>query len=63
MNAPAVVIRLELEAAPLVLTDAATEGQASWLADWILSQPDLAELVDRALLSREERLRAYEQAA
>ncbi len=62
MTAWALVIRLEFEAAPRVMTDAVSDAEATRLADWILSQPDLAELLDKALLSLEERLR-WERAA
>lgn len=46
---PAVLIRLELEAAPKVLIDALTEGESLRLEDWVSTHPDLAELVCRAL--------------
>jgi hypothetical protein len=56
MTAPAVVIRLELEARPLVYADALTDTDAAraWL--WVNRDTRRRELVARALeLAREER--------
>lgn len=63
IRGPRLVIVLAIESAPRVLTDALSDAEATRLADWILSQPDLVELLDRALLSREQRLRQQEDAA
>lgn len=49
MNAPAVLIRLAVEARPQVLINCRTEGEAQRLDDWINTHPELAELVLRAL--------------
>lgn len=49
MSAPAVVITLRIEAAPLVLVDALDESEADRLLDWIYHSPDLAALVGMAL--------------
>jgi hypothetical protein len=55
---PTIVIWIELEAiAPIVGADCASEDEFRRLTDWLGSQPDLAELVGLALLSRTERLR------
>jgi len=61
-RAPSVTVVLSLEAAPRLISDALTDAEANRLADWILSQRDLTELVDLALLSRTERLRSQEAA-
>jgi hypothetical protein len=56
MNAPAVVIRLSLEARPRVYVDAIHESDATRLAEWLESHPQYADLVARALeLEREKR--------
>jgi hypothetical protein len=56
MNAPAVVIRLELEAAPRVRVDCLSTGERDRLQDWLDANPSLAWLVTRALeLTTEER--------
>jgi hypothetical protein len=52
---PSLCIVLSIEAAPRVLTDAHTDAEASRLCDWICSQDDLVELLDRALLAAEAR--------
>lgn len=54
---PSISIVLSPEASPRVLSDAQSDAESNRLADWILSQPDLVELLDRALLIREEQLR------
>lgn len=54
MNAPALIIRLELEAAPRVLPDCLNGWEEARLDDWIRSKPELAELVERALELAEE---------
>lgn len=59
-HTPRVLIDLALESWPRVLTSAATDDEATRLADWILSQDDLCELIDRALLIREARQREQE---
>lgn len=56
MNAPAIVIRLSLEARPYVYIDAIHESDERRLTEWLESKPQYAELVARALeLEREER--------
>jgi hypothetical protein len=47
------VIELPLEGAPQVYNVTADEWEASRLADWILTHPDFAELLDLAIESRE----------
>jgi hypothetical protein len=59
---PRLMIVLAIESAPRVISHTLTDAEATRLADWILSQPDLVELLDKALLSREERLRQQEDA-
>jgi hypothetical protein len=54
---PSVTIVLGLESAPKILSDAQTDAEANRLCDWITSQADLVELLDKALLSRQRRLR------
>ena len=55
MNAPAVVIRLSLEARPYVYVDAIHESDERRLAEWLESHPQYAELMARALeLERKE---------
>ena len=55
MNAPAIVIRLSLEARPSVYIDAIHESDESRLAEWLESHPQYADLVARALeLERKE---------
>jgi hypothetical protein len=52
---PAVVIELLVEErAPRVLVCAMTDGQEARIVDWIRSQDDLADLVQRALELAEE---------
>jgi hypothetical protein len=56
MSAPAVVIRLALEARPRVLVDAFDEREHSRLIDWIEAHPAYQHLIAEALeLEREER--------
>lgn len=56
MSAPAYLIWLELEAAPRVVVDALHEGDYDRLADWLLANPDIAELLERAVaLAQRER--------
>lgn len=45
---------LSLEAAPTIRADALSDDDATRLADWILAHDDLVELLDRALLARED---------
>jgi hypothetical protein len=47
--APAVVIRLELEAPPRIYCDVMTEAAGGRLTDWLASHPDYLELVNRAI--------------
>lgn len=47
--APALLIRIELEAPPRLAVVCATEGDELRLRDWLGSHPDLLELADRAL--------------
>jgi hypothetical protein len=59
---PSLSIVLSFEApAPRIINDAAGELEASRLSDWICSQPDLCELLDRALQIRERHLREQER--
>jgi hypothetical protein len=56
MSAPAVVIRLELEALPKVLVDALDEREHTRLIDWIEAHPAYQQLIAEALeLERQER--------
>jgi hypothetical protein len=56
MNAPAVVIRLSLEAQPRIYIEAVRESDESRLTEWLESKPQYAELVALALeLERKER--------
>ncbi len=55
MSAPAVLIVLELEAAPRVVVDALDEGDELRLAAWLEACPDYSELVARALELEHER--------
>jgi len=48
-NAPALVIRLELEAAPVVYVDTLDTGEEARLTDWLtVARPDIGELAARA---------------
>ena len=47
--APAVVIRIEIEAAPRVLFEVMTDGANGRLADWLASHPEYLALVSAAL--------------
>jgi hypothetical protein len=47
--APAVVIRLELEAAPRVYVDCLNGREEARLRDWLDSKPELADLAAWAL--------------
>jgi hypothetical protein len=47
-QAPAWVLRLELEARPAIYVDAVNDGEADRLADWLRAKPEYAELVERA---------------
>jgi hypothetical protein len=51
---PAVWIELAVEAAPIVLTDAANDSEADRLMDWIASKPGLLDLVSQALELEEQ---------
>jgi hypothetical protein len=46
---PSVVIELSLEEKPKVYVSAETDGQEQRLVDWIGSQDELSDLVERAL--------------
>jgi hypothetical protein len=48
MSAPAVDIRLELEAAPKVMVDCLNDAGHDRLIDWIDNQPELLDLLARA---------------
>ncbi|MGD0713102.1 MAG: hypothetical protein ABSB24_02810 [Gaiellaceae bacterium] len=48
MSVPAVVVRFELERAPVVYSDATSESEAMRLADWLREHPDWFELLRRA---------------
>lgn len=52
MSAPAVVIRLELEAVPRLLVDAINEEEHDRLLDWIESHPRYRQLIQDALALR-----------
>lgn len=47
--APAVVIELEVEAAPRVRIRATNEGEEHRVVDWVNSRDELADIVARAL--------------
>jgi hypothetical protein len=47
MSAPALVIRLEIEARPKVYIDAMREGEADRLLDWLLENEALRDLLLR----------------
>jgi hypothetical protein len=49
VSAPAILIRLELEAAPRLLVEALSEQEHDRLVDWLETHPDYLELVRRAL--------------
>jgi len=52
---PAVVIRVEFEAAaPVVIADYTNESEAAHLCSWLNQQPELLLLVARALELAEE---------
>ncbi len=57
MNPPALVIRIEVEAAPKVYVHTLNESEEHRLTDWLTeARPDYGELVARALeLADEER--------
>lgn len=48
VSAPAVVIRLELERAPVLYFDCLNEGEEKRLHDWITARWKYAELVQQA---------------
>jgi hypothetical protein len=53
MSAPALIIRLEVEAAPRLVCDVISESEEERLIDWIDAHPELVDLVVRAFrLSR-----------
>lgn len=50
MTAPALTIRLELESTTVtLLTDCVNDSEYQRLRDWLDGQPDLCDLVARAL--------------
>lgn len=49
MSAPGIIIRLELEAAPLVIADFLNDGEMARMNDWLDHHPAQAELIARAL--------------
>jgi hypothetical protein len=53
---PALVIRLEVEAAPMLIVDCLAESEEQRLRDWIVSSPRLHALVVEALELAEEAL-------
>jgi hypothetical protein len=56
VSAPAILIRLELEAAPRLLVDAVSEQEHDRLCDWLEAHPAYVDLVQQALaLERQER--------
>lgn len=57
-DAPALVIRFELEARPIVYVDTLDPGEEARLTDWLLeARPDLGELAARAMeLSNPDRV-------
>lgn len=55
MSAPAIVIRLELEAAPRVYMEALHEGDGARLGQWLASRVELLELVELAMRLENER--------
>jgi hypothetical protein len=57
-QAPAVVIRFELEAAPKVMFECLSESEEKRLRDWLNAHPELAELLLRTLALRHEALAA-----
>jgi hypothetical protein len=52
---PSLTIRLALEAPPVVSFDCLNDGDEARLTDWILSKPELVDLLDRALLIAQRR--------
>jgi hypothetical protein len=60
VNAPAVVIRIELERRPVVYVEAGDDGEDARLRDWVTAHPRYAALVARA---RALELEAQEPAA
>ena len=54
MSAPAIVIRLELEAAPRIYADVLYEGDSDRLSLWLASMPRYADLFDEACRLAEE---------
>jgi hypothetical protein len=48
MSAPALVIRLEVEAAPRLMCDVMSESEEERLIDWLDAHPELIDLVVRA---------------
>lgn len=53
--APAVVIRLPLEAGPRITLETGDAGELDRVCDWLRAHDDLPELIERALDITEER--------
>jgi hypothetical protein len=51
---PALIIRLELEAAPSVMQSCMTESEEDRLLEWLGSRPELLRLVTTALKLADE---------
>jgi hypothetical protein len=49
MSAPAVVIRLEIEAHPVIILEALSEDEKDRLADWIDAHEEYGELIRQAV--------------
>jgi hypothetical protein len=49
VNAPAVIIRLELEARPKLIADYLDDGEAVRMDEWLSQHPAYRQLVDDAL--------------
>ena len=55
MSAPAILIRLELEAAPRLQVDALNEREHDRIVDWLEAHPSYLRLVQKAIeLERQE---------
>jgi hypothetical protein len=55
LSAPAIVIRLELEAAPRLQVDALNEREAERMVDWLEAHPEYLALIRRAAELETER--------
>jgi hypothetical protein len=54
MTAPAIIIRLELEAAPRLQVDALSEREQQRILDWIATHPDYVRLIEAAIALERE---------